>query len=128
MVGKRVLVVDDDPVTSGFVASLLVKEGYDVLVATSGEQAVELAQEHRFDLILGELAMPYRDGRSVVVALAELDTAACVPLIILSTRDKEDDVVRGLEQGADDYVVQPYNARELLARVRKQLDRPKVAR
>ena len=118
-----VLVADDDPVTARFLASLLREKGYDVLLAGDGERALELIREHRPDLLLSDLVMPYRDGINLVRAVrsdADLDR---MPVILLSLKDREEDIVHGLEQGADDYVVKPFNARELLARVRKQLER-----
>ena len=120
----RVLVVDDDPVTAKFVASLLREEGHEILIADDGEYALELAARHDLDLIVCDLVMPYRDGFSVLRAIRRDGRSDEVPVIILSMRDREEDIVRGLEEGADDYVVKPFNARELVARVRKQLERP----
>jgi DNA-binding response OmpR family regulator len=67
--------------------------------------------------------MPYRDGFDVVRAIREHEAIADVPIVIVSMKDREEDIVRGLETGADDYVVKPFNARELLTRVRKLLAR-----
>jgi len=72
--------------------------------------------------------MPYRDGFMVLRSLRSSEELAGIPIVILSMRDREEDIVRGLEEGADDYVVKPFNARELLARIRKLLERSKVAR
>jgi DNA-binding response OmpR family regulator len=119
----RILVADDDRVTSRFVSSLLEGEGYEVLVAADGEHAVELALEHRPDLIVSDLIMPYRDGFEVLRALRGEARLSRVPILILSMKDREEDIVRGLEEGADDYVVKPFNARELVVRIRKQLQR-----
>ena len=121
---SRILVVDDDPVTAKFVSSLLREEGHEVLVAEDGEYALELAARHDLDLIVCDLLMPYRDGFSVLRALRRDGRSDEVPVIILSMRDREEDIVSGLEEGADDYIIKPFNARELAARVRKQLDRP----
>jgi DNA-binding response OmpR family regulator len=123
--GERILIAEDDAVTSRFVSSLLEEQGYQVLVAEDGEHAVELAQRNRPDLIISDLIMPYRDGFMVLRALRGNEDLADIPVVILSMRDREEDIVRGLEEGADDYVVKPFNARELLARVRKQLQRGK---
>jgi len=118
-----VLVADDDPVTARFLASLLHEKGYDVLLAGDGERALELIREHRPDLLLSDLVMPYRDGIDLVRAVRSDTDLDRMPVILLSLKDREEDIVRGLEQGADDYVVKPFNARELLARVHKQLER-----
>ncbi len=128
MAGERILVIDDDRVTSRFLSSLLTAEGYDVLLAENGEQALDLAGRHAFELVLGELVIPYRDRSSVLRAFRDDERLGNVPLVILSVRDREEDVVHGLEEGADDYMVKPFNARELLVRIRKQLDRGKPVR
>jgi DNA-binding response OmpR family regulator len=121
---ERILIAEDDPVTARFVCSLLEEQGYRVIVCEDGEDAVRSALRHRPDLIITDLIMPYRDGFMVLRALRDTKELADTPVLILSMRDREEDIVRGLEGGADDYVVKPFNARELLARVRKQLDRP----
>jgi DNA-binding response OmpR family regulator len=119
----RILVAEDDPVTARFLHSLLADKGYEVLVAEDGERAMELALSFEPALIVTDLVMPYRDGFGVLQAVRAERRLAGVPLLILSMRDREEDIVRGLEDGADDYVVKPFNARELLARVRKLLER-----
>jgi len=124
----RILVADDDRVTSRFLSSLLEGEGYEVLVADDGDHAVELALEHRPDLIVSDLIMPYRDGFDVLRALRDQPPLARIPVVILSMKDREEDIVRGLEEGADDYVVKPFNARELVVRIRKQLQRARERR
>jgi len=124
--GERILIAEDDPITARFVSSLLLEQGYEVLVAEDGEHAVELALKHRPDLIISDLIMPYRDGFMVLRTLRSTEELAEIPIVILSMRDREEDIVRGLEGGADDYVIKPFNARELLARIRKQLDRSKA--
>ena len=125
MDNRRILVAEDDPVTIRFLQSLLEEHGFDVLVAEDGRHAHELATSGSPDLIISDLVMPYKDGFGLIRALRTLDELSRVPIIILSMKDREADIVRGLEEGADDYVVKPFNARELLARVRKQLDRPR---
>ena len=121
----RILVAEDDPVTVRFLQSLLEEHGFEVLVAEDGRHAHELAISGSPDLIISDLVMPYKDGFGLIRALRTLEALTRVPIIILSMKDREADIVRGLEEGADDYVVKPFNARELLARVRKQLDRPR---
>ncbi len=120
---SRILVAEDDPVTSRFLCSLLEEAGFQVLTAGDGRHARELAVDGDPDLIISDLVMPYRDGFGLIRALRSEDSLRQVPIIILSMKDREDDIVRGLEEGADDYMVKPFNARELLTRVRKQLDR-----
>jgi len=121
-VAKRILVAEDDPVTRRFVVSLLEERGYEVLVAEDGEHAVATATAAEPDLIVSDLVMPYRDGYEVLRAIRNDDRLKRTPVLILSMRDREEDIVRGFEQGADEYVVKPFNARELVARVRKLLE------
>jgi DNA-binding response OmpR family regulator len=126
MAAARILIADDDPITTRFVSSLLEGEGYEVLVAEDGEHAVQLALQHLPDLIVSDLVMPYRDGYEVLRALRNNERLTAIPVLILSMKDREEDIVRGLEEGADDYVVKPFNARELVVRIRKLLRRTKM--
>jgi len=119
----RILVIDDDPVALRFVASMLREKGYGVLVAEDGDQGFRMAILERPDLIVTDLLMPYRDGFQLVRDVRRHPELSRTPVIILSMHDREEDIVRGLEGGADDYVIKPFNARELLARIRKQLER-----
>jgi DNA-binding response OmpR family regulator len=121
-VAQRILVAEDDPVTRRFVVSLLEERGYEVLVAEDGEHAVAIAASARPDLIVSDLVMPYRDGYEVLRAIRNDETLKATPVLILSMRDREEDIVRGFEQGADEYVVKPFNAREFVSRVRKLLE------
>jgi len=123
---KTILVAEDDPVTRRFVVSLLEERGYEVLVAEDGEHAVSLAISATPDLVVSDLVMPYRDGFEVLRAIRNDERVKSLPILILSMRDREEDIVRGFESGADDYVVKPFNAREFLARVRKLLE-PRMA-
>jgi DNA-binding response OmpR family regulator len=117
----RILVADDDPVAARFLATLLGDKGYEVLVASDGEHAFEIATTLEPDLIVSDLVMPYRDGFDVIQAVRRHESLARVPIVVVSMKDREEDIVRGLETGADDYLVKPFNARELLVRVRKLL-------
>ena len=123
---KTILVAEDDPVTRRFVVSLLEERGYEVLVAEDGEHAVSLAISATPDLVVSDLVMPYRDGYEVLRAIRNDERVKRLPVLILSMRDREEDIVRGFESGADEYVVKPFNAREFLARVRKLLE-PRLA-
>ena len=124
---ERILVADDDRLTARFLHSLLSEKGYDVAVADDGEQALELVGTHHPDLILSDMVMPYLDGMDLLRALRGDVRHARIPIILLSLKDREEDIVAGLEGGADDYVVKPFNARELLVRVRKLLAREGAA-
>ncbi len=121
-VAKRILVAEDDPVTRRFVVSLLTERGYEVLVAEDGEHAIATATSAQPDLIVSDLVMPYRDGYEVLRAIRTAERLKNIPVLILSMRDHEEDIVRGFEQGADEYIVKPFNAREFVSRVRKLLE------
>ena len=122
---KKILSADDDPVVQQFVSAILNENGYEVYTATDGEQAVAQAKAVLPDLMILDLIMPYRDGYEVLRLLREAPETRAIPVIILSAKSKEEDIIRGLEGGADDFIIKPFNALELVARVRKVLSRPK---
>jgi two-component system, OmpR family, alkaline phosphatase synthesis response regulator PhoP len=120
MVGKRILVVDDDAKTVELVKLYLNRDGYKVLVAYNGTEALRLAREIRPDLVVLDLMLPGMDGLEVCSNLrAESD----VPIIMLTAKTAEQDRLSGLDLGADDYVTKPFSPRELAARVRAVLRR-----
>jgi two-component system alkaline phosphatase synthesis response regulator PhoP len=120
MAGKRVLVVDDDEKTVELVKLYLNRDGYRVLTAYDGIEALRLAREGHPDLIVLDLMLPGIDGLEVCHTLrAESD----VPIIMLTARTTDQDKLTGLELGADDYVTKPFSPRELAARVRAVLRR-----
>jgi DNA-binding response OmpR family regulator len=121
--GEHVLVVDDDP----FIARLLEIElraaGYDVRVAGDGVQALEAAQERSPDLVLADVMMPNMDGFELTRRLRQDPRTASVSVIMLTARGLSADKLVGFSVGADDYIVKPFAADELLARVRSLLRR-----
>ena len=120
MAGKRILVVDDDVKTVELVKLYLNRDGYKVLVAYSGSEALRLAREIRPDLIVLDIMLPGLDGLEVCSTLrAESD----IPIIMLTARTDEQDRLTGLNLGADDYVTKPFSPKELAARVRAVLRR-----
>ena len=112
----KVLVVDDEPDVRALVASALGYAHTDVQVveAGDGEEALELLRRATPDIVVLDLMMPVRDGFSV---LTELRRESAVPVIVLTARGLEHDKIRGLELGADDYMVKPFSPRELVARI-----------
>ena len=116
----RILVVEDESSFAEPLTYMLAKEGYDVGVATTGPEGLELFDRTGADLVLLDLMLPGMSGTDVCRALR---TRSTVPVIMLTARDSEVDKVVGLEIGADDYVTKPYSARELLARIRAVLRR-----
>ena len=120
MAGKRVLVVDDDVKTVELVKLYLNRDGYRVLTAYDGREALRLAREGHPDLIVLDLMLPGVDGLEICRTLrAESD----VPIIMLTARTTDQDKLTGLDIGADDYVTKPFSPRELAARVRAILRR-----
>jgi two-component system KDP operon response regulator KdpE len=115
-----ILVVDDDPSIRQTLSRELSLAGYDTVAAADGLEGKALFEERRPDLVITDLAMPRADGLAVISAVRQLDRT---PVIVLSVRGEEEDKVRALDRGADDYVTKPFSLRELLARVRTQLRR-----
>ena len=118
--GEKILVADDDRDIVKAIALLLEKEGYEVLRAYNGLEALELLQGENVQLIIMDIMMPKLDGLSAVMKIRERRN---IPIIVLSAKSEETDKVLGLSMGADDYVTKPYNPQELAARVRSHLRR-----
>jgi two-component system OmpR family response regulator len=119
----RLLIVEDDaPLASG-LSRILEAEGHAVDVTSRGEQAVLAASRERFDLVILDIGLPQMDGFEVLRRLRASQADAPVPVLVLTARDAVDDRVRGLDLGADDYMVKPFAMPELTARVRALLRR-----
>ena len=115
-----ILVVDDDRAIVGAIAAALEKEGYRVLRADDGMEALDKAVDPDLRLILMDVMMPRLDGLSAVLRIRERRN---LPIIVLSAKSEESDKVLGLSMGADDYITKPFGVQELVARVRSQLRR-----
>ena len=120
----KILVVDDEQVLVKGIKFNLEHEGYQVEVGCDGEQAVELAREGSFDLILLDLMMPKIDGLQACMRIREFSN---VPIIMLTAKGEDTDKIMGFECGADDYITKPFNILELKARVRALLRRSGAA-
>ena len=116
----RILVVDDEPQIRKALSVNLTARGYDVDTAATGEEALARAAAHLPDLVLLDIGLPGIDGIQVVEGLRGWTS---VPIIMLSVRDAEEDKVRALDAGADDYVTKPFGMNEVLARLRAALRR-----
>lgn len=116
----KVLVVEDDLALAGVLSYTLRQAGYEVIAAHDGLAALERWEAQRPDLMLLDLNLPRLDGLAVC---QRIRAQAATPIIILSVRGEEDDVVRGLELGADDYIAKPFSPRQLIARVGSVLRR-----
>lgn len=123
----RVLVVEDEPAQREVLAYNLEAEGFDVFKAESGDEAMILFEESQPDVVVLDWMLPGISGIEVCRRLKSRAESRPVPIIMLSARSEEVDRVRGLETGADDYVVKPYSVVELMARVRTQLRRTRPA-
>ncbi len=117
---KRILIVDDEPRYLRLLEANLRTEGYEVATAQDGVQALDVFSAQPIDLVLLDVMMPRLDGFGACQRLREFSN---VPIVILTARGEEQDRVRGLDLGADDYLVKPFSATELLARVRAVLRR-----
>jgi two-component system response regulator RegX3 len=116
----RILIVEDEPSLSEPLSFLLRREGYDTAISGDGRAALAEFDRAGADLVLLDLMLPGLSGTEVC---RELRTRSAVPIIMLTAKDSEVDIVVGLELGADDYVTKPYSSRELLARIRAVLRR-----
>lgn len=116
----RILLVEDEPDLADPLAYLLRREGYEVEIAEDGPTALALFHQSGADIVLLDLMLPGMPGTEVC---RQIRTTSAVPIIMLTAKDSEVDIVVGLELGADDYITKPYSSRELLARMRAVLRR-----
>ncbi len=121
---ERILIVEDELPMAQAIAYALKREGYQVRIASDGQEGLRLALTEKPDLVILDLMLPKLDGWEVCRTLR---AKSKVPILILTARGEEHDKVLGLELGADDYVVKPFSMRELVARVRALLRRAKMA-
>ncbi|MFM7679269.1 MAG: response regulator transcription factor, partial [Roseiflexaceae bacterium] len=117
---KLVLVVDDEIRLTGLVRMNLESEGVRVITASNGREALDLIREEMPEVVILDVMMPGMDGFET---LRRIRTASQVPVIMLTAKDEENDRIKGLELGADDYVGKPFSHRELISRVRAVLRR-----
>ena len=121
---KTILVVDDEKMIRNLLNVNLSKEGYNVIEATDGIEAVEMATEKKPDLILLDVMIPKLDGLSVCKRIKNVMN---VPILMVTAKDSEVDKILGLELGADDYVTKPFSIRELIARIKANLRKAEVS-
>jgi DNA-binding response OmpR family regulator len=121
----RILLVDDEQSIQTLLSYPLRKEGYDVVLATDGHQALERFEEQAFDLVVLDLMLPRLDGLEVC---RRLRSRSSVPIIMLTAKSEEIDKVVGLELGADDYITKPFSLREFSSRIKAALRRAEMSR
>lgn len=120
---QRILVVDDDKAIVKVISSYLEKSGFQTLSAYDGEMALHQLRRERPDLVILDLMMPNRDGWEVTRIVRADKSLAATPIIMLTARVEDTDKIVGLELGADDYISKPFNAQEVVARVKSLLRR-----
>jgi two-component system KDP operon response regulator KdpE len=122
---KKILVVDDDPAMVRLISRVLSKKGFEVLESNNGQDALRLLYNNKPDLVLLDVVMPKMDGWQTCSRIR--DISAIIPIIMLTgNRKTEDDMVRGLDYGADDYLIKPVGNKELVARVQAMLRRSEL--
>lgn len=117
---SSILVIDDDKVVTAIIESSLMQEGYQVYLAHDGQAGLREMYNHRPDLVILDLVMPNMDGWTTCARIRQVSD---VPIIMLTARGQEEDIVRGLDEGADEYIVKPFDVGVLKARVRAVLRR-----
>lgn len=120
---RRILVVDDEPRMIGFIRMNLELENFQVIEAHNGLEALEMIRTQLPDLVLLDIMMPKLDGYEILRMLREFST---IPVIMLTAKGEEEDIVKGLELGADDYIPKPFSPRELSSRLRAVLRRAEM--
>ena len=114
---QKILVVDDSPTERYFLSDILIKHGFSVSTAESGEEALLKVKADRPQLILMDVVMPGQNGFQLTRAIARNPQYAAVPIILCTSKNQETDRVWGMRQGARDYIVKPVNADELMAKI-----------
>ena len=123
MSGQKILIAEDDPISLMFIKSLLEDRGYEVVTAEDGEDALMALRREQPDLFVTDIVMPFKSGIEILREMRRDPVLSRIPVLVVSMKDKELDIVQGLDEGADDYLVKPVHALELAARVKKILQR-----
>ncbi len=126
MARERILVVEDEEEIQELIAYNLNKEGFKTIAALSGEDALKKARAEKLDLVLLDLMLPGMDGLDVCRALKKGEKTQTIPVVMLTAKGEESDIVSGLELGADDYIVKPFSPKILVARIKTVLRRKRA--
>ena len=122
---KKIVLAEDEPQIARLVEFKLKKEGYSVTTKENGEEALKAIKEDKPDLVLLDIMMPVMGGYEVLRRLKEDEDLKSIPVIMLTARAQEKDVVKGIDMGAEDYITKPFHPAELLARVKRILGKPR---
>lgn len=114
------MVVEDDPIVSTLVQHLLFRYGYDTCLVTNGQAAADMIDKSKPpQLVMIDVMLPFMDGFELISRIRTKDEWSKVPIIMLTSKTQEGNIVRALESGADDYITKPFNPQELISRVRR---------
>ena len=122
---QSILVVEDDRSVQSLISYKLKNSGFEVHLASNGAEALEFLAKNTVDLILADLMMPVMSGKEFLVAVKKNASTKDIPVVILTAKTLENEVIEGLAMGADDYIKKPFSPAELIARVRNVLSRVK---
>ncbi len=122
---KKIVLAEDEPQIARLVEFKLKKEGYQVVSKGNGEEALAAIKAEKPDLILLDVMMPVMDGYEVLRRVKEDENLKNIPVVMLTAKAQERDVVKGIDLGADDYITKPFHPAELLARVKRILGKPR---
>jgi two-component system, OmpR family, alkaline phosphatase synthesis response regulator PhoP len=120
----KILVVDDEPPIVRLMEFILAREGYEMVIAVNGQEALSQVAEHKPDLILLDIMMPRIDGYEVARTLRADPAYRHIPIIMLSAKAQDDDVRKGIDVGVNEYITKPFSPQHLVVTVRKYLDPP----
>ena len=121
MTAPMLLVIEDEAPLRANIVRILTAEGFQVVTAVDGDEGVRRARESRPDLVICDILMPRMDGYSVLAALRSQPETAAIPFIFLTASADKEDLARGLQSGANDYVTKPFRIADLLAAIRRRL-------
>ncbi len=122
---KKIVLAEDEPQIARLIEFKLKKEGYQVTWKENGKEALEAIKAEEPDLVILDVMMPVMDGYEVLRRLKEDENLKSIPVIMLTARAQERDVVKGIDLGAEDYITKPFHPAELLARVKRILGKPR---
>ncbi|MFN4007070.1 MAG: PleD family two-component system response regulator [Chitinophagaceae bacterium] len=120
-----VLLIEDDEIMLKVIERILLKEGYQVLVARNGKEAMQRLEQGGFDLVITDLMMPYANGFEVISKVKNSDKSKGIPVIVISSVGNEDSIMEGFRLGADDFLKKPIMAGELMIRVKRLMSSSK---